>query len=403
MDARAFYRLAGPSVWAEPPRAYSYSSLRSMKQCLRRWQLMSSTYGDLPRCPERQQEATAIGIIVHELLSRLFQAMALAGYPAIGSSEFRAALSRLDLMADARRRLDEVRAQAAVNPRAGAFQVKATELAVYNKVAQAFRAEYARVAALPRPALAPAPEDAVVPDVAPPGSPRLRELCRQGFLSEEQVRHPALPLVGTIDLLVRRAGQTVVLDFKTGAVRSEHRDQLVLYALLWWRSTGDLPARMEVRYGSVVEDWAVSEEELAALESDLLTTMAKLQADLGLRPAAASVGPHCAGCPVRQYCAPYWREGSPEAPVVEGARVDVEIVASGAITGAGLVGRDRGGREVTVVFDEELGLFHGPFASGERLRILGAQVERGGVLRLTPATEVFHAGGPPAESQGLPP
>lgn len=402
MDARAFYRLPGPSTWAEPPRAYSYSSLRSMKQCLRRWQLLSSAYGELPRCPERPLEATAVGIIVHELLSRLFHAMALAGYPAIGSSEFRAALARLDLVAEARRRLDEVKKQAAVNPRAGAFQVKATELTVYNKVAQAFRAEYARVAAAPRPELAPAPEEATVPDGAPPGSPRLRELCRQGFLSEEQVRHPELPLVGIIDLLVRRAGQTVVLDFKTGATRPEHRDQLLLYALLWWRSTGDPPARVEVRYGSVVAEWAVSEEELVALESDLATTMARLRADLALRPAAASLGPHCAGCPVRQYCTPYWQEGLPEAPVVEGAWVDMELMASGAITGAGLVGRDRGGREVMVVFDEEVGVFHGPFAPGERLRILGAQVERGGVLRLTQATEVFHAKGPPTESQGRP-
>ena len=61
----------------------------------------------------------------------------------------------------------------------------------------------------------------------------------------QPVAHPTLPVHGVIDLLRRDAAGTHVVDFKTGTPKPEHRDQFALYALLWWRATGDLPVSLD--------------------------------------------------------------------------------------------------------------------------------------------------------------
>lgn len=141
-------------------------------------------------------------------------------------------------------------------------------------MAQAFLEEYARILAEKGnlPPIPAAEQDVRAAGAAP--VERLALLERLGVLSEQEVRHPELPLLGIIDLLVRRDGQTTVLDFKTGASRPEYRRQIQLYALLWWRSTGDLPAHVELRYGARVEGWPVSADELCRLEEELAVEIA---------------------------------------------------------------------------------------------------------------------------------
>ncbi|MCC6553791.1 MAG: PD-(D/E)XK nuclease family protein [Polyangiaceae bacterium] len=390
MEARSLYRLTGPTAWAEPPERFSYSSLKRMGACLRQWQLATSSYGDLARYPERMSEPAEVGIIAHDLLSRLFRAMALAGHPPIGSEPFRAAVARVDLLGAARAMLADVERRAVASPRAPGFRLQATARDVYNKVSQAFRSEYASVAAQAAalPALpSPAPDPAAAAEPAPTAD-RLELLVRQGVLSEEEVRHPGLPLRGFIDLLVRRQGRTTVLDFKTGAAHDEHRDQLLLYALMWWRSTGDLPATIELRYGARVVSWPVSEPDLVRAEREVSEKIERHRAGLRARPAAATVGPACAGCAVRQLCAEYW---SAPPSGRSGDRADLELVVEGSVTKTGLMGRTRGGQEIALVFEEAVALSAGPFPPGARLRILGAQREAGAhAFRIPRGAEVFH-------------
>jgi hypothetical protein len=392
MDAPEFYRLTGPTEWAEPPERFSFSSLKLMGVCLRRWQLLTSRHGDLARYPERPVEAAIVGVIVHEILSRLFRAMALVGYPALGTEAFRAAVARVDILGTARAELAEALRRAAENPRAQGFQLQATARDVYNKVAQGFRNEYASVGAggqAPAPPLSSGPMAATAPVAG-----RRELLERQGLLSEEEVRHPRLPVRGFIDLLVRRDGRTVVLDFKTGAAHPEHREQLLVYALMWWRSTDDLPVTIELRYGARVESWPVSAAELDRVERELDAKIARHLGGMATRPAAASVGLHCTGCGVRQLCDDYWVSSGGAGMVQgEGERADLAVTVQSAVTKTGFIGHDRSGQEIAVVFDEEVALMYGPFAERERLRILGAFRESGlAAFRLTRATEVFHIG-----------
>jgi hypothetical protein len=363
-----------------------------MSQCPRQWQLARSGFADLAGYPERPSEATEVGTIVHDLLSKLFHAMAVAGHPPLGSKVFQDAVARVNLLGTARSRLDEFAQGAARNPRALGFRREATPRDVYNKVAAAFRDEYARVVAQ---AFAPIPPLDEGTRASAPQTPVERRVLleRNGVLSEEAVRHPTLPLIGFIDLLVRRRGGTTVLDFKTGESRPEYRSQLLMYAMMWWRSTGDLPVGIELRYGARVESWPVTAEELVQVEREVEEKIGRFGVELTGQPAAATVGPHCAGCGVRQLCEDYWRRlGETGSPTRAGERVDVAVVTRGDGTKTGFGGTDGKGRDLTVVFEEDAGALFGPFLGGRKLRVLGATREAAEetTLRLGRGAEVFH-------------
>jgi hypothetical protein len=391
MDARALYRLTAPTEWAGSPPRFSFSSLKRMSVCLRHWQLARSRYEDLSAYPERPSEAAEVGSIVHDLLSPLFRATALAGYPALGSTAFQEAVTRVDILGTARTALAAFEERALASPRRLGFRRRATARDVYNKVAAAFRDEYARVVAQ---AFAPIPllEEATASHATKKPAETLALLERLGVLSEEEVHHPTPPLWGFVDLLVRRDGRTTVLDFKTGASRPEYRDQLLLYALMWWRSTGDMPAGIELRYGARVEAWPVVKEELLRVEKELDVKIARFAEGLAAQPAAATVGPHCVGCSVRQLCGDYWMlVGEQGGATRAGEQGDLEVLVQSTATKTGFVGKTTSGREMTVVFEEDVGAFSGPFIVGKRLRVLGATRDpEEGTVRLTRTAEVFH-------------
>ena len=73
-------------------------------------------------------------------------------------------------------------------------------------------------------------------------------LAANGTLSERELRHPSLPVVGILDLIRATDDGVLVVDFKTGAAKSEHQEQVELYALLWWRNSGEMPVRIAVQY-----------------------------------------------------------------------------------------------------------------------------------------------------------
>ncbi|MDI1442403.1 PD-(D/E)XK nuclease family protein [Polyangium sp. 6x1] len=389
MDARAFYRLTAPTEWAGPPETYSYSSMKQMAACLRQWQLGRSRYEALQRYPERPSEPADVGVLVHEILSQLFRAMAIAGYPEIGSDAFRAAVAKVDIRGTASKRIAELDQRALSNPRAAGFRIQSTAHNIYNKIAQAFRQEYMAVG---RQASTLALGPARSADVGTSALSRREVLELSGILSEEEVRHPSLPLRGFIDLLVRRGGETTVLDFKTGAPQPQYREQLRLYALMWWRSTGDLPATIELRYGAHVERWPLTEAELVSAEREVEEKIWRYQEGLSAHPAAAKLGPHCSGCGVRQLCDVYW-ESKANGGGGKGARVDVEVVVQSVMNRGGFIGREPGGREIAVVCEEDVAAMHEPFVVGERVRIVNAQREGDGpAVQITRAAEVFRVG-----------
>lgn len=366
--------------------------MKRMDVCLRQWQLGKSAYGDLDGYPERPSEPAAVGSIVHDLLSHLFCVTAQAGYPPLGSEPFRQVLLSAQILERSKRALEAFASRARVNPRADESNLRNTARDIYNHVAIAFQDEYRRIVRETGRFVAARPSP---PETAAEG--RLTVLERQGMLSEEHVKHPQLPLIGIIDLLAREAGETVVLDFKTGQPQPHYAEQVRLYALLWWRSTGDLPTHVELRYGARVDRSAVSREDLEALEKHLEAKIALHTRGLGETPARATQGAHCSNCHVRALCDVHWEtaDGAGLERAIPGNARDEELIVerSGASTGFEAITADK--RRLTVVYEEDVGAKWGPFVSGETLRCMSAfPSEDPSVLRIARSTEVFRSAEP---------
>jgi hypothetical protein len=388
--------LLGPTAWASPPGSYSYSSLAAIERCPRQWQLAHSGYGDMPRFPTRPHPAAVEGEIVHALLDRLFKALAVRGMPPVGSPPFREVLADVDLQGGARELLAENECWLAEHPRASAFRLRTGHQQLVNRVIRLFRGLYQDAAVTHRASGLPA---AVMrAPKQPPSGPALAALLRdRGAVSELPLAHPKLPFGGVIDLVWPDGGGPVITDFKTGQAQPQHTKQVTYYAVLWWRSSGVIPARAEVRYPDRIVPVPLDEELLSRAENDLRERIRAAVAALGRVPAEALLGGHCRHCDVRQFCEVYWSGPAASSPgrmrlADQDAAVDAEVTVAGEPSGGGFDASAADGLTFPVVFHEDVALLHGPFARGERLRILGGQPTEGGGMELRLWTEVFHRG-----------
>lgn len=369
-----FYRLKAPVVWATTLDTLSFSSLHALERCPRQWQLRRSTWEGFAKFPGLPAAAALEGTIVHETLDRIFRALALAGLPAPRTHTFAAVMKATDPQGSIRRAIAEADAALAEHPRRASLRIPHDALTLYNRVVQLFQRSYARVDR----------GSATRVDVG--NDPLAREgdtltlLGARGALTEWPVKHPTLPLRGVVDLVQRTVEGTRVVDFKTGAMRPEHESQLLAYALMWWRSTGDLPVGVAVQRPEGTTDFAVSEARLTAFEAELEARIAALRATVAETPAEARRGDHCGHCDVRAFCEDHWKT---PAALGEGRWVDVEVEAPAEVGDHGFTVVIEG-RATPVVWSEE----HGPFVAGTRLRVLGARVE-GGAVQIVRSSEVF--------------
>jgi hypothetical protein len=390
------YQLLGPTAWAIPPTSYSYSSLAAIERCPRQWQLAHSRYGDLARFPSRPHPAAVEGEIVHAILEQLFKALAVRGMPALGTSSFREGLAEVDLHKSVRLLIVEHERRLGDHPRAAAFRLRTSPQELVNKVIRHFRGLYQDVAKTHRAGDLPA-SVMRAPLQLPSGPALVAFLRERGALSELPLVHPTLPFGGIIDLIWLNEGESVITDFKTGQVKPEHLKQVAYYGLLWWRCSGEIPGRAEVRYADRFVPVAIKESLLAEVEEELRQRISAVAKLLACVPTQAVLGEHCQHCDVRQFCERYWADRNDPSPgrthaVGQETSLDVEVTVIGEPSTSGFDAQAARAGTFPVVFREDVALVHGPFAKGEQLRILGGQVIEGGALELRPWTEVFHRG-----------
>lgn len=379
MDPETFHRATGPTRWPSPPELYSFSSLRELSACLRRWQLTHAHYGDLHRLPETLTESSQNGTIVHELLHRVLAALSLAGLPDQGTEAFSSVISSLDLPGRLQKSIDQAHARTSGHPRAAGARLRLSPTLILRMVMEQFQLAYPTVRSTGR-AWSPAKKGGHRAEHSPAS-----RLASAGLLSEEYVRHPTLPIHGFIDLVHTSDEGTIIVDFKTGARHDDHRKQGELYALLWWRRTGLLPSKLVVQYLDGVARWQVEEARLVQLEETLAAEIAYLEESLRQHPAEPSLGLACRRCPGRPFCDEYW--ATPPEPDPNGfldVALRVTSVSSNAATG-----QNSQGEEITLVWEEQLDPSARP-RPGEQVRVLGATSEQRGVFRLRRSSELFH-------------
>ena len=378
------YDLQAPTAWVAAPERFGVTTLAAIEECPRRWQLLHSAWGDHPTFPERVSPRSVEGTIVHEALDGLLRALGARGLPSFGTEQFKAAAAASGFWEHFSRRIQEVNTSVAAHPRSGpGFLLKTPPRELANVAVRLLRAHY-------RPLDKP-----VLPSVTAPRStakPDPMKLLRaRGNLSEVRVEHPRLPIVGTIDLVELSGSSMHIVDFKTGAHRPEHVAQVLAYALLWWRQTGEPPAGVSVQSPDQRITRSVTAQELEGVEQSLESRIGDVQRKLKGTPAAAKVGVICAQCPVKARCDAGWYHHQGQRPRGTAGTTDLEVTITGVPLESGFECTS-GGRRVSVVYDVSAVGHLTTFKTGMRLRLIDAVArENEDVVEIRAWTEVFVA------------
>jgi hypothetical protein len=376
----SFYELQGPTAWADPPAMWSHASLDDIEACPRRWQLLRSRWGHFERFPVRPHPAAIEGQIVHEALDRLTRACGQRGNPAFGTSGFSAALTDADFFPGFARAITEWQQRLIAHPRPGpAFRLRASAEELANRAVRMFREQYRSGGPVASRAAESAGDTPIDVKVL---------LDQKRALSEVKLTHPHLPFLGILDRVQYIGDDVEVVDFKTGQPSDKHRKQLLRYALLWWRTTGDMPSRVSAQYLDGVESWTVTQGALEGAETEIVKQLPLLTDALRAQPAAARPGTGCQTCAVRARCVVGWAVGE-EAANVEG-RGDAELVVQAMAGDHGFLARSRNGAEIAVVYDAPIARLLPELFGGQVLRVVdGLWQERRRQLELKAWTEVF--------------
>lgn len=376
----SFYELQAPTAWAEPPLMWSSTSVCEVEACPRRWQLLRSRWGDLSRFPERPNAAAIEGQIVHKALDRLTRACGQRGNPSFGSPLFSEALIDAEFFPGIARDVDEWRGRLQFHPRPGpAFRLREGAEDLANRAVRMFREQY-------KPDAQAVSRSAERVDERPIDLAAL--LKRRGALSEIKLTHPNLPFLGILDRVQATGEGVEVIDFKTGKPSNDHRQQLLRYALLWWRTTGNAPTRVSAQYLDGVASWPLTVSALEEIEAGLVRLLPLLRDAISAHPAPAKSGPSCAFCPVRARCADGWIVGE-EAAVVDG-RGDVELIVGAKAGEYGFLARTHFGADVSVVYETAIARLLPDLAEGQVIRVIdGAWTEDRAQLELKAWTEVY--------------
>jgi hypothetical protein len=141
-------------------------------------------------------------------------------------------------------------------------------------------------------------------------------------------------LVGRPDRVDRCAEGLRVVDVKTGlqqgAPTDEQRRQLLLYAVLVYRTHGEWPAEIALEGANGVQHvFDLDAEEALATEQEVLEAVDRFNHHVETDEVAPSARPGadgCRHCPYRVVCHPYWQALS---PLWEHASVLGSIVEAG--------------------------------------------------------------------------
>jgi PD-(D/E)XK nuclease superfamily len=214
-------------------------------------------------------------------------------------------------------------------------------------------------------------------------------LAANGTLSERELRHPSLPVVGILDLIRTTDDGVLVVDFKTGAARPEHQEQVELYALLWWRNSGEMPARIAVQYLNGRREWNVTREHLERFETTLEMAMSDASTSVRNPPGMARPTDDCAWCVVRARCDEGWTFAERLRDRGQGYPSDVEAVVASSPSPTGYLIRRADGTEVSLVFDASVGAELPRVQPNDRVRLVGVLHRGPGELEMTPSSELY--------------
>lgn len=300
--------------WPRTPALWSYSSLKEMEACPRRWMLSRADYPDIWErrgYPPLPVVAAIFGKVVHGVIEQLTLEFGGAGITSPSAGDVVGILGALGgwrgiVLAAIEREVAGLHA----NPRVSAERLDRLRSELIRRAPEA--ADHVK-AFLGRGAL-PAAVTTELSDGSTPGSgPKLRRPAGPGVHAELTVTAESLRVTGTIDQLVFDDSGVTVTDFKTAFENDAHDDQVRLYALLWrldgqTNPDGVLATQLRVAYPSHERSVAAPDTtELQTLEA--ATAARVVDADLVTTtppPTAVPSDENCGYCQVKHLCDAYW-------------------------------------------------------------------------------------------------
>lgn len=310
------------------PELWSYSALKAIETCPRRYVLGRAKYPDLwdrSGYPQVPNSAALFGDVVHDSLETIVRALADHGCTSASSPEAFAVLKELGGYSEVVKTMLANRlAQLDGNPRLAASKRERLQVQLEQRIPEA-REEVQHY--LHRMTLTPR-EGAGAAGLSSGGNSRYARGV--GSHPEATLQADELRLWGRVDLLSVGPERVDITDHKTGAEEEGHFDQLRFYAVLWdqdrisnHRRTplGTLTASYPSRERVIDAPDAAELHALAdALGSRVTNADDRVQSD---EPVALP-GEHCRFCSVRPICRPYWSTTIDPAGLKAGAWFDFE-------------------------------------------------------------------------------
>lgn len=383
-----------------PPPHWSFSSLRDIRTCPRRYALSRASYPDLweghgyPHVPAL---ATIFGHVVHDSLETIVKAVVAAGCESIQSPEAVTVLRELGgytrvIERAAERRLAGLHG----NPRLNDDLRQSIQRNLRGRIADARVQVQAYISsAVITPGGKP-PREGRSSGVPSPGG---RSPLLPGSHAEVTLTASRLRLRGRVDLMRITESGAHIVDYKTGSESPSHVEQLRLYALLWTLDASANPDRRPVASLTAAypgRDSAIpvpGEPELDDIEKQAATSIEEADAELAAaEPRAVPSSQNCSNCDVRHLCDAYWSSVAPDPfDLPDQAKFDCQ----------GMIGARNGQRIWSFhpegVTRQEI-LIYAPtgleLPTGRRVRVLGLRLNadpetRTTVALMNSATEVF--------------
>lgn len=328
------------AVLPDTPAHWSYSTLKEVETCPRRYVLGHGLYPDLwdgPGYPQLPQPSALFGDVIHDSLERIIKALVGAGCESSGSPEAVSVLRDLGgYSAVAAAALDARLAKLDGSPRIDGDRRQRIQRQLEDQIPEA-RTEIQGY--LQRMSLIPKAGNASATSGHPIGAAGTRRPLGVGTHPEVSLHADALRVKGRVDLLTVAADHVDIVDHKTGAEDPSHLDQLRFYALLWDQDEIANSARTPL--GELIASYPANEVTISAPNGVELQTLVEItrsrvaEADARVTAGAslAITGEHCRLCSVRSVCGRYWQDVTPDPRTLgDGSWFDFE----------GIVGQQNG-------------------------------------------------------------
>lgn len=394
-----------PSVWAIPPEKMSFSKLRQIEMCPRRWSLMVSEYPQIwsrRGYPEPLIPANIVGRVTHRAIEIIVKECHKKGCGSFDDPQAIAVMRDLGgFSCVIEKCAEEILYQYTDNPRAygrlGDTKRHLTEKK--GEIRENVRILLSRMVASRH----------VVRRDSSNGHGE-NDLLGYGLHPEVRLVNEEMKWEGIADLITLSPEECEIRDIKTGMPKEEHTEQLRIYSLLWLLDTRKNPSgrpatKLTVSYIQGDEDvplLAVS--GVAPFREELVArTNASKKKLAGNPPEALPSSDGCRYCTVRHLCGTYW-EKETQKVISEnghgGAMLDIEVQVVGI----------HGSRSYDVVsvassvFPENTPLVYRVsgndegLTKGDRIRLLGVttvkeeedEVAEQVVISSSKITEIYH-------------